>query len=146
MNYQFRVPSSEFRVSPHAEPETRNPERGFSLVEVVIAMAILAIGLFGAVRVFPVGLQASRRSEWSSRATMVAQRTLEAMKLASCADLNEAEAADNGMTLTTRKLPLAVPHLVDATRLQGIELTVGWQQDGRPRSQVFVTYLRCVPQ
>ncbi|MBI4598337.1 MAG: prepilin-type N-terminal cleavage/methylation domain-containing protein [Candidatus Omnitrophica bacterium] len=120
-------------------------KRAFSLIEVMIAMAILAVGLFGAVRVFPMGLQASHRSELSSRASIVAGRILEELKLKSCAELKEEAITQEGMTLATRFAPLTVPHLVDQQRLKAVELTVTWQQNGRPRSQVFMTYVRCVP-
>ena len=117
--------------------------RAFSLIEVVIAMAILAIGIFGAVRVFPVGLQASRRSETSSRAAMAASRILESLKLKSCAEIVDGETTAEGMTLATRVTSLALPHVADAARLKGIEVTARWQQDNRARSQIFVTYVRC---
>ena len=146
MNYQIRVPSSEFRVSPHAEPETRNPELGFSLVEVVIAMAILAVGLYGAIRVFPVGLQASHRSEQSSRAMMVVGRTLELAKLKACPDITDEETTTEGMTVKTHVATPAIPHLADPTRVKSVELTIEWQQNNRPRRQVFLTYVRCIPQ
>ena len=151
MTVQFRISNFEFRIEllqlyiRHSAFGIRHSHVAFSLVEVVIAMAILAVGLFGAVRIFPVGLQASHRSELSSRAAIVAGRTLEAMKLKPCAELKDEEITQEGMLLTTRLAPLTVPHLVDIQRLKGVELTVTWQQDGRSRSQVFVTYVRCVP-
>ena len=58
-----------------------NGPTGFSLIELVIAMGILSVGLVGAMRVFPIGLRASQRSELSSRAAIAAQRTLESVKL-----------------------------------------------------------------
>ena len=55
----------------------KSEDGAFSLVELVIAMAILGVGIVGAMRVFPIGLRASRRAEVRSRAVIVAQRTLE---------------------------------------------------------------------
>jgi prepilin-type N-terminal cleavage/methylation domain-containing protein len=51
--------------------------RGFSLIEVLISMAILSIGIVGAIRVFPVGLRASQRAELAARATQAGERTRE---------------------------------------------------------------------
>ncbi|MBI3331269.1 MAG: type II secretion system protein, partial [Candidatus Omnitrophica bacterium] len=53
----------------------------FSLVELLISMAILSVGLVGAMRVFPMGLRASVRAELHSRAALAAQRTIESLKL-----------------------------------------------------------------
>ncbi len=117
---------------------------GFSLVELVVAMAILGVGLVGAIRVFPVGLRASQRAEVRSRAVMAAQRTLEWLKLKPCDEVMEGEEAVDGLlTVTTRVSTPSLHHLVDAGRLKGVEVAVGWAQNRQPRHLTFVTYLRC---
>ncbi len=117
---------------------------GFSLIEIVMAMAILSVGVVGAMRVFPVGLRASVRAEHSSRSAMVAGRTLEALKLKSWDELVIGETSEEieGLTLTTRILHPAETHLADTTRLKLIEVRVRWEQEGRPRESTFVTYVR----
>ena len=131
-------------------------EVAFSLVELVISMAILAVGIVGAMRVFPVGLRASRRSEYSSRATILAQRTLECLKLKSWDELVEgkelqlcrepSEGAsgtdDSRFTIVPRITQPAIEHLADPDRVKTIAVTIQWTQDGRPRELTFVTYLR----
>ena len=116
---------------------------GFSLVEIVISLGILSVGLVGAMRVFPVGLQASARSEMSSRATMAAQRTLESLKLKSCETLADEQASVEEFTVTTRIGQPVLEHLSDPTRLKTIETAVTWTQAGRPKTLTFVTYVRC---
>ena len=116
---------------------------GFSLVELVISLGILSVGIVGAMRVFPVGLQASARSKMSSRATMAAQRTLESLKLKSCETLTDAETTAEEFTVTTTVGQPDLPHLVDPARLKTIATTVSWTQDGRHRALTFVTYVRC---
>ena len=117
---------------------------GFSLVELVISMAILSVGLVGALRVFPVGLRASHRSEMNSRATMVAQRTIESMKLKTWGELADGDTTtqDDTFEVTTRISPSSIEPLADPDRIKKIEVAVQWSQDGRPRSLIFVTYLR----
>ena len=115
----------------------------FSLVELIISLGILAVGLVGAMRVFPVGLQASKRSELSSRATIDAQRTLESLKLNSCSQLQDAETSEEALTVTTRVAQAQAEHVTDPNRLNVVDVTVGWTQDGRSRRLTFVTYVRC---
>ncbi len=128
---------------------------GFSLIELVIAMAILSVGIVGAMRVFPVGLRASQRAEQSSRATILAQRTLECLKLTPwdqlvegaklkpCQTLPEVQEAtvQHHMIVTPHIGQPPVEHLVDPTRLKTVEVTVEWTQDHQPRQLTFVTYV-----
>ena len=121
---------------------------GFSLVELVISMAILSIGLVGAMRVFPVGLRASQRAEVSSRAAILAQRTIEALKLNAWDELQEGETTseEDDFEVTTRIAPPpALAQLVDPTRLKVIEVTVRSVEGGRSRALTFITYLRHAP-
>ena len=123
-----------------------NRPTGFSLVELVIAMAILGVGLVGSMRVFPVGLRASQRAEMNSRAAIAAQRVIESLKLKPWGELGEAQATTetvDGFEVTTAFTHpvLAVP-LVDPDRLTSVEVTVRWVQDTRPHELTFVTYLR----
>ena len=118
--------------------------RGFSLVEIVIALAILSVGLVGAMRVFPIGLRASQRSEMNSRATIVAQRAIAFLKLKPWDELVEEEASvkEDPFTVTTHIRSPIIGQLVDPTRLKAVEVTVQWAQDGRTRELTFLTYLR----
>ena len=119
-------------------------DAGFSLVELVIALSILAVGLVGAMRVFPVGLRASQRTEMRSRAALVAQRTLESLKVASWASLDEGETRQEQppFAIVTRIAQPRPEHLTDLAALKALEVTVEWTQEGRVRSLTFVTYVR----
>ena len=54
--------------------------RSFTVLEVIIALAILGIGLVGLIQLFPMGLEASRRAENNTRAAILAQQILESLK------------------------------------------------------------------
>lgn len=56
--------------------------RGFTLVEVIISLVILGIGVIFLLRLFPTGLQRSAESERLTRATLLAQEIMEAIKAA----------------------------------------------------------------
>jgi len=107
-------------------------------------MAILAVGLVGAMRVFPVGLRASRRAEQSSRAVLAAQRALEALKLSAWDALviGQTQVTEDGFTVTSQITQPDSQHLVDPTRIKAIEVIVQWEERGRVRELVFMTYLR----
>jgi prepilin-type N-terminal cleavage/methylation domain-containing protein len=122
---------------------SRRPH-AFSLVELIIAIAVLTVGLLGAIRAFPVGLKASKRSELVSRAALAAQRTLESLKLRGWDGLAPG-------TTTSSDAPFEVAVTIDAPpagtgadpdRLKRVTVDVRWTQDGRTRSLPVVTYLR----
>ena len=141
----LRALGSGLGVVAHSpEPTTQNPAQGFSLIELVISMAILSVGIVVAMRVFPVGLRASQRAEMSSRAAIIAQRTIESLKLNSWDELAEGETSveEDNFEVTTRIVRPTVEYLADPTRLKTVEVSVGWTQDSRPRTLTFVTYVR----
>ena len=145
MTAQFGVRSAECGIAGQ-DSALRTPPAAFSLVELVIAMAILGVGLVGSMRVFPVGLRASQRAEMNSRAAIAAQRVIESLKLKPWEALPEgapgAETVD-GFEVTTEvdQPELTVP-LIDATRLKLVEVRVRWVQDAKPHELTFVTYIR----
>ena len=107
-------------------------------------MAILGVGLVGAMRVFPVGLRASQRAELNSRAAITAQRIIDSLKLKSWDELQEQETAsqEDGFDVTTRISAVTLNPLVDPSRMKAVEVRIHLMQDGRPRDLRFVTYLR----
>lgn len=56
---------------PHLK--TRSTASGFSLVEVVLAMAVVAVGLITIIGLFPQGLTSARRAMDDSLCAMIAQ-------------------------------------------------------------------------
>ena len=107
-------------------------------------MGILSVGLVGAMRVFPVGLRASQRAEVSSRAAIVAQRTIESLKLKSWDELQDTQTTveEEGFQVTPSISRPTVEHLVDATQLRVVQVPVQLTQGGgHARELTFVTYL-----
>jgi len=113
------------------------------LIELVLSLAILSIGIVGAIRVFPVGLRASQRAELSSLATLAAERTLESLKLKPWEELAVGESASQEEPfdiLVSVDQPV-LEGLVDPTRVKRLAVTVNWTQEGRPRSLTLATYV-----
>jgi hypothetical protein len=108
-------------------------------------MGILSVGLVGAMRVFPIGLRASQRSELSSRAAIAAQRTLESVKLKPWAELSDGDTTtqEGDLQVTMRIGRAELPELLaDPDRLKQVEVTIRSTQAGGSRALTFVTYLR----
>ena len=146
-NFRFWILDFRFRESKIQNPKSKIPLQAFSLVEIVIAIAVLSVGLVGALRVFPVGLRASQRSEVSSRSAIIAQRTLESLKLKPWTALTDGETAADveGLHVTTRIRSVTIPPLTDPARVKALEVAVQSIQDGRPRTLTFITYVRRPP-
>jgi Tfp pilus assembly protein PilV len=117
-------------------------------VEVVVAIAILAVGLVGSMRVFPMGLRASRRAEELSRATLLAERTMAATKLLSWDELSvgSSTTTEEDATATVTIDHPEVEDLVDPASLKRVSVSVRWSQEGRERTLELVTYLRHPPE
>jgi len=49
------------------------PHAGFSLVEVTLALGVMAFALVGIMAMFPMAMQAARESQQETRATFIAQ-------------------------------------------------------------------------
>lgn len=117
---------------------------GFSLVEIIIALSILGIGLIGAMRVFPVGLRASQRSELRSRAAFIAQRAIETVKVSPWEQIKDGETRleQKPFVVITTISPAEVERLADSFALKRVEVSIEWTQEGRPRSLTVATYVR----
>ena len=129
---------------PAIEANCTRGRSAFSLIELIVSIAILSVGLIGAIRVFPMGLKASQRAAMLSRGTLVAQRTLEGLKLKTWDELAPGEdtSLEDPFEVKVEIDEPTVDGIDDATRLKRLAVTVSWLQDGRPRSLTTVTY-RC---
>lgn len=121
--------------------------RGFSLLELVIAIAVLAIGLVGVLQIFPVGLRASYRSGMITKAAFLGQTKLEEVKLAGF----------DAITALPPKIPLSGTDgdfdweiFIDEADLEGIDsaedmrkvtAAVSWVERNKTRTEKFTTYI-----
>ncbi|GAF87606.1 unnamed protein product, partial [marine sediment metagenome] len=53
---------------------------GFTLIEITVALLILAVGLVGILTLFPVGFDAAGRAANITKATFLAQKLIEDLK------------------------------------------------------------------
>ncbi len=121
--------------------------RGFSLLELIIAIAVLAVGLVGVLQIFPIGLRASQRAGMMTKASFLAQNKIEDVKLAGF----------DAITELPPKIPLSGKDgdfewaiKIDNISLEGVEssddmrkvvVTVIWPERNTTRSKDFITYV-----
>lgn len=139
--------STQVRSYTAIQVKTYALKRGFSLLELIIAIAVLAIGLVGVLQIFPVGLRASYRSGMVTKAAFLAQNKMEEVKMAGF----------DAITALPPKISLAGTEgdfeweiFIDEPDLDGLEssenlkkvtVTISWVERNRTRTKDFVTYI-----
>ncbi|MFH1776493.1 MAG: prepilin-type N-terminal cleavage/methylation domain-containing protein [Candidatus Omnitrophota bacterium] len=117
-------------------------ETAFTLVEILIALSILAVGILGLVNLFPVGLDATKQTVDISTAAIVAQRRIEEIK----ADGYNQSITYDGTNGNYTEYPnytwgvTVVPHGM-TNNLRIVTVNVTWTFRGQPRTETFVTYI-----
>jgi prepilin-type N-terminal cleavage/methylation domain-containing protein len=120
--------------------------RGFTLIEIVVAMAILGIGLIVIIELFSGSLRLGRTSEEYTKAVGLARMKLEEMTLRE--DLKESEEEgefdkDFRWQVGVNKvdiLPEGFAEFKPAVELYRIKVNVLWKSGSRERSAGFETY------
>jgi general secretion pathway protein I len=109
--------------------------QGFTLLEVVVAIALLGLGLTAALELLGVGLRATRASGEVTRAAILARRTLDTFALRPLAPGTEqGEAA--GYRWTAEVAPAAASAgAVPSLSLYRLQVRVTWP--GRRGERVF---------
>ncbi len=119
--------------------ERTRDHRGLTLIEVLIAAAILAVGLLALLSAFPIGYVDLNVSGGQSKATAYAQQMLEQLKNQpfNPGPLNQTDTPEPGYTRSwtiTQEPGTNVPN-----RLARIQVTVVWTQGDRPQRVVLET-------
>lgn len=112
-------------------------KRGFSLLEILIALAVMLVGIVGVMSLFPVGLRASKVAENYTLAAILAQYAIDEAKLTAFGGLSN----DNGTFLAPDDA-FSWDRVVDTplANLEQITITISWSDLGLTRSEEFVTY------
>lgn len=122
-------------------------KKGFSILELIIAIAVLTIGLVGVLQIFPVGLRASYRSGMLTKAAFLAQNKLEEVKMAGFDDIVKIPPE---IPLSGEEGDFDWEIFIDAAELEGlassqdirkVTVTVSWAERNRTRSKDFITYI-----
>jgi type IV pilus assembly protein PilV len=120
-----------------------NRQQGFSLIEVVIALAIFSIGILAIAQLQISAVRNNTRGNLATQATMLAEAQIENLKNISnvtlLADSVESGIDQNGAAggIYTRTTVISNPMGGDFSRQ--IQVTVQWVRDGRLRRVILKT-------
>ena len=121
--------------------------KGFSLLELIIAIAVLAVGLVGVLKIFPVGLRASYRAGMITKAAFLAQNKMEEVKMEEFEKIIELP-PKIPLSGTTDDFDWEI--LIDEVYLEGLEsvddirkvtVIVKWIKRNKTKRKDFVTYV-----
>lgn len=120
-------------------PIKRKFLRGFTLIEIVISLAILAVGLLALLALFPVGFDAAKRSANITQAAIFAQQKMEEIKKDG---FPETGTTKGNFTDDPRfSWTLNVIDVEPIGYLRKVTLTITWTHRNKERSEEFITYI-----
>ena len=122
-------------------------KKGFSLLELIIAIAVLAIGLVGVLQIFPIGLKASQRAGMMTKAAFLAQNKIEDVKLAGFDAITELppkiplSGRDGDFEWAIKIDDIAPEGVVSSHDMRKLTVILTWPEGNSTRSKDFVTYV-----
>lgn len=120
---------------------------GFSLLELVIAIAVLAVGLIAVLQIFPIGLRASQRAGMLTKAAFLAQNKMEDVKLAGFDAISSLPpkipliGKEGGLEWKVNIEEVELEGLVSSQDIRKVIVSVSWPERNTVRSKDFVTYV-----
>ena len=123
----------------------RPNDRGFTLVEVIIAIAFMAVAMVGLLRLQVVSIRTTDHARGLSRAALLADAKMAETLAAGCADAGTVAGTAAGSEAPLDwQVTVADAHLDELDGIDGprsVTVRVSWQ-DGRDRRHVqLVTYV-----
>lgn len=115
-----------------------NREKGFSLLEVLLAVLLVTVGFVTLSGAFSVGIFASGNNETLLLGTHLAQEKIEEIRNHSYASIaNEARAAVSGFSAFDREVVVSTA----VTNLKQVTVNVYWNNKDDELSTSLVTYV-----
>jgi uncharacterized protein (TIGR02598 family) len=122
---------------------TFKQKKAFTLIEIIMALAILGIGLVSVMAYLPIALDASSKASNLTRASLVAQKVIEDIKLAGYSDINAVDAFNSGTYIVDPQYK-DFQYKVDvnplgAANAKDVIVYVRWQSRGKLITEDFKT-------
>lgn len=114
---------------------------GFTLIEIITALAIMVIGLLSILALFPVGFHASKRAADFTQVALFAQEKLEEIKMKGFDNAQDETASDTGNTEGIFSREVTVSSVSGYDNLKEVTVTVTWTERGQSREEELKTYI-----
>ncbi|PJC47009.1 MAG: hypothetical protein CO035_07955 [Candidatus Omnitrophica bacterium CG_4_9_14_0_2_um_filter_42_8] len=122
-------------------------KKGFSLLELIIAIAVLAIGLVGVLQIFPIGLRASQRAGMLTKASFLAQNKIEDVKLSGFDAITELppkipmSGKDGDCEWAVKIGEVSLEGIESSGDMREVAVTITWPERNTTRYKDFITYV-----
>lgn len=131
---------------PHRQIARRDaPERGATIIEVMVALVVLAVGILAIGQLFPAGSQGQQKDRMFTTANMLAQERLESLRAVDWADAalaNGTHGPDSVGTHNQYALTYVVTQLAaPMDQVKRIDVNVAYTFL-TPRNVAATTYIR----
>jgi len=114
--------------------------RGFSLIEVMIALTFLSIGLLAVAQMIPLGLVGVTQARVRTSAVQAAQQKIDALRAADFSAV-ELTAGDYTETDGNYTLGWTITDNTPVTGVKRVDLTASWQHLGNTKSLTLNTQI-----
>lgn len=122
-------------------------KNAFTLLEIIIALAILAVGMVGILALYPVGFYASGRAANMLQTATLGTQVLEATKLLDYDDalLSEGDHTESTPGVDWQDTRFTYSYevsIIDSNiNLKQITVMISWTERNRTRDETFTTYI-----
>jgi prepilin-type N-terminal cleavage/methylation domain-containing protein len=128
-------------MRPHSRhPRAASPRPGFTLVEMLLAIVVFAVGVLGLAGTSTIIMRQMNAAQQQSQAATQAQARIDSLAGISCAMLADGGAMHRGIRhrWTIERTPNAAPF--SSARIAD---TVTWVTRGEAKRQVYTTRIAC---
>ena len=120
---------------------SRTTRGGFTLLEILLTLVLLAVGVVAIAGFFSYALESSLDAEYTEIATMLAQARMEEIRnIAYDSVVDEARASIAGFPLFQRQVEID-KDVFPIADLKQVTVMVYWQFKGKEASEQLVTYV-----